>query len=78
MRQDNREEIDAYICYQQQKRERGSEKTSGCARLLSCGQRSVRGVKNETKGAYGCVHRTYMYFYCSYILKTLSCSVIRK
>ena len=55
-----------------------TQKTSGCARLLSWGQRSVRGVKNETKGAYGCVHRTYMYFYCSHILKTLSCSVIRK
>ena len=55
-----------------------TQKTSGCARLLSWGQRSERGVKSETKGAYGCVHRTYMYFYCSYILKTLSCSVIRK
>ena len=28
-----------------------TQKTSGCARLLSWGQRSVRGVKNETKGA---------------------------
>ena len=37
------------------------QKTSGCGRLVSWGQRSVRGVKNETKGAYGCVHRTYMY-----------------
>ena len=37
-----------------------TQKTSGCARLLSWGQRSVRMVKNETKGAYGCVHRTYM------------------
>lgn len=38
-----------------------TQKTSGCGRLVSWGQKSVRGVKNETKGAYGCVHRTYMY-----------------
>ena len=41
-----------------------TQKTSGCIRLVSWGQRSVRGVKNESKGAYGCVHRTYMYIYC--------------
>lgn len=46
-----------------------TQKTSGCARLLSWGQRSVRGVKNETKGTCGCVHRTYMYFYCSIYFK---------
>ena len=28
-----------------------TQKTCGRARLLSGGQRSVRGVKNETKGA---------------------------
>ena len=55
-----------------------TQKTSGCGRLVSWGQRSVREVKNDTKGAYGCVHRTYMYIYCTYILKTLFCSVIRK
>ena len=42
-----------------------TQKTSGCGRLVSWGQRSVRrgggGVKNETNGAYGGVHRTYMY-----------------
>ena len=46
-----------------------TQKTPGCGRLASWGQRSVRGAKNETKGAYGCVYRTYMYIYCSYILK---------
>ena len=29
-----------------------TQKTSGCGRLVSLGQRSVRGVKNETTGAY--------------------------
>ena len=46
-----------------------TQKTPGCRRIASWGQRSVREVKNETKEAYGCVHRTYMYIYCSYVLK---------
>ena len=55
-----------------------TQKTPGCGRLVSRGQRIVRGVKNETKGGSGCVHRTYMYIYCSYTLKRLFSSVIRK
>ena len=47
------------------------QKTSRCVRLLSWGQRSVRGGggKKRNKGACGCVHRTYMYFYCSIYFK---------
>ena len=55
-----------------------TQKTSGCVRLLSWGQRSVRGVKNETKEPVG----VYIVHTCTsivqYILKTLYCSVIRK
>ena len=57
------------------------QKTSRCVRLLSWGQRSVRGgggVKNETKEPVG----VYIVHTCTsivqYILKTLYCSVIRK
>ena len=41
-----------------------TQKTSGCGRLVSWGKEvsgGGGGVKNETNGTYGCVHRTYMY-----------------
>ena len=55
-----------------------TQKTSGCARLLSWGQRSVGGLKTKQKEPVG----VYIVHTCTsivqYILKTLYCSVIRK
>ena len=43
-----------------------TQKTSGCGRLVSQGQRSVRGVKNETKEPMG----VYIVHTCTSIVLT--------
>ena len=71
MRQDNREEIDAYICYQRQKRERGSETIyAENARMwtssLVGGKEVLGGLKTKQKEPIG----VYTVHSCTCIVRT--------